>query len=188
MRRVVKVGGSLLLRNDLTDSLRQWIRGQPLGETFVVVGGGELIDAIRHLDQIRPGDPALIHWLCVDLLQSTFRLASSWFIDWTAIDSAQHLERIVASSAGSGDAFLVSVRSFYNPHSGSDLPLTWDTTTDSIAAELAVRIHADELILLKSCQVDSGDDAVQLGRLGIVDPAFASIAVKLPAVRVERLS
>jgi aspartokinase-like uncharacterized kinase len=188
MRRVVKVGGSLLVRNDLPDSLRQWIAGQPAAQTFVIVGGGELIDAIRDLDQVRPCDPALIHWLCVDLLQSTFRLAASWFASWPSIDSTQDLDRTAASHSGVGETFLVSVRSFYHPHSGSDLPINWDTTTDSIAAELALRVNADELVLLKSCEVDSDADVVQLVRSGIVDPAFARVAVKLPAFRVERLS
>ena len=187
MRRVVKVGGSLLLRDDLPQSLEQWIGRQSAAQTFVIVGGGELIDAIRSLDQLRPSDPALIHWLCVDLLQSTFRLAANWLARWQAIDSPPELDR-VAASCGVDETFLVSVRSFYHRDSGSDLPISWDTTTDSIAAELALRVDADELVLLKSCDVDSAADVFQLVREGIVDPVFPRIAAKLPTIRVERLS
>lgn len=187
MRRVVKVGGSLLLRDDLTHSLRQWIARQPAATTLVIVGGGELIDAIRHLDQVRPSDPALIHWLCVDLLQSTFRLASMGFPGWPAIDSARELQRVTASSSEAGETFLVSVRSFYGPDSESELPVSWDTTSDAIAAELAVQVDADELVLLKSCQVDPDADVDSLARCGVVDQSLRMIAPHVKSIRVERL-
>ncbi len=191
MRRVVKVGGSLLLQSKLAESLREWIAGQPAAQTLVIFGGGELIEAIRRLDQLRPGDPGEVHWRCVELLQATFDIASSWLVDWPRIDTTGDFDEALAAITSGSPATLVSVRSFYRRDSGSDsgsqLPLNWSTTTDSIAAELAVKVGADELVLLKSCDVDPEADALQLARKGIVDPVFPRVAGKLPAFRVERL-
>ena len=206
MRRVVKVGGSLLLQSKLAESLREWIAGQPAAQTLVIFGGGELIEAIRRLDQLRPGDPGEVHWRCVELLQATFDIASSWLVDWPRIDTTGDFDEALAAITSGSPATLVSVRSFYRRDSGSQLrrdpgdsgsqlpgdsgsqlPLNWSTTTDSIAAELAVKVGADELVLLKSCDVDPEADALQLARKGIVDPVFPRVAGKLPAFRVERL-
>ena len=84
MRRVVKIGGSLLTRQDLPSALPGWIAQQPPAETLCIVGGGAVIDAVRRLDEIHPGDPVTIHWMCVDLLQTTFQTVASWF-DWPTV-------------------------------------------------------------------------------------------------------
>lgn len=195
MRRVIKVGGSLLLRPDLVEALPSWLEQQSPTQNLVVVGGGELIDAIRHLDQQKPASPAEVHWRCVDLLQHTFEITASWFGEWATFDSpngqADFMELLDAEqqrgdSPDHHPATLVSVRSFYGPDSGSTLPLTWETTTDSIAAELAIRIDADELVLLKSCRVNS-QSVDDLARAGVVDRSLPMIAPSVRSIRIERL-
>lgn len=188
MRRVVKVGGSLLLRGDLPESLRHWIESQAAAQTFVVFGGGELIDAIRHLDQLRPGDPSEVHWRCVDLLQVTFEIASTWLADWPRVDTTENVGDALAALTNCRPAALVSVRSFYRRDSGSRLPLNWNTTADSIAAELAVQVDADELVLLKSCDIDPFADTESLAQRGIVDRSLATISPRVKSIRVEKLS
>ena len=71
MRRVVKVGGSLLTRTDLQSKLTEWLDRQGKAQHLLVIGGGELIDAIRRLDRIRPADSSDVHWQCIDLLDVT---------------------------------------------------------------------------------------------------------------------
>ena len=143
MRRVVKVGGSLLDRVDLTSALSQWVDGQLVGETLVVVGGGSLVNAIRELDTIRPGDPVEVHWLCVDLLGVTFRLMSSWF-DWPTVRTPEQLQTQTAAGFATDRPTLVAVEAFYsreltNQCNSPVLPESWQTTTDAIAALLAWR-------------------------------------------------
>ncbi|MEE2936794.1 MAG: hypothetical protein VYA84_12460 [Planctomycetota bacterium] len=65
-------------------ALSTWMSQQTPAETLCIVGGGKVIDAIRQLDGVHPGDPAMIHWLCVDSLQTTFHFVASWF-DWSII-------------------------------------------------------------------------------------------------------
>ncbi len=190
MRRVVKVGGSLLTRKDLVSALPRWLESQGKAETLIIVGGGALIDAIRHLEEIRRGDPVETHWTCVGLLETTHRIFSQWF-DWPCIGDAEELR--AASQAGFSTSLptLIAVNAFYarEQTSPSDLsvPQDWCTTTDTIAGLLAQRVAADELVLLKSCEVDPTLSVTELSRRGIIDEAFPLIASRLRTIRVERL-
>ncbi len=188
MRRVVKVGGSLLTRSDLLDALPQWLARQSPARTLLVVGGGELIDAIRHLDQQRPGVSAEVHWRCVDLLQVTFEIAAKWFERWHQIDAPNRLSAMIDSADPVDNPTLVSVRSFYGRGYGFDLPTDWSTTTDSIAAAMAIEIQAEELVLLKSCRVDPSANLQQLAREGVIDTAFPKLSADLQTIRIEQLT
>lgn len=187
MRRVVKVGGSLINRSDLTDALPRWFENQRRAENLVIIGGGSLVNAIREIDSIRPGEPEATHWLCVDLLEYTFRLAASWF-DWPVVVDADQLATAIEAGFEIDRPTLVSVRSFYRPDCDQErrllLPSDWQTTTDSIAALLALVVDADELVLLKSCDVDSSLNFGQLAAAGIVDEAFPGVAENVHRVRL----
>ncbi len=100
MRRVIKVGGSLLSSPNLPDSLTRWIERQGVAENLVVVGGGELVDAIRKLDQIRPSDPVKTHWRCIELMEMTRSIFADWF-DWDSIITSRQLETVMANEFSS---------------------------------------------------------------------------------------
>ena len=51
-RRVIKLGGSLLLRNSLRRDVLNWLSNQPPAKNIVIVGGGKIIDAVRDLDAL----------------------------------------------------------------------------------------------------------------------------------------
>jgi 5-(aminomethyl)-3-furanmethanol phosphate kinase len=52
-----------------------------------------------------------------------------------------------------------------------EISTTWDITSDSLAAWLAKTIHAERLILVKSCNVNA-ESVAELARQGIVDAGF----------------
>lgn len=192
MRRVVKVGGSLLLRDDLLTALPRWIASQQAdSETLVIIGGGELIDAIRGLERVHGGDDVDIHWLCVDLLETTFRIVSGWF-DWHRVTTPQALRSCITSGFSLQSPTLVSARAFYVRDQVDDpnitVPMDWRTTSDTIAGLLAHLTAADELVLLKSCQVDPTASLDQLVSQGIVDEALPMIQCKIKSIRVEQLT
>lgn len=189
-RRVVKVGGSLLRRGDLPERLGAWLTAQPPGETLVIVGGGELIDAMRRLDAVRAVDPATMHWRCVSLLRGTFETVRDWFPSWHVIESAGSLDAAIERGFASDAPTLISVPAFYHPDADDDLPPLpedWRTTTDAIAAQLAVRVRAGRLVLLKSCPVEPAADLDELSRRGIVDEAIVGIADRVPVINVQPL-
>lgn len=187
MRRVIKIGGSLLLRDDLPSALQGWLVEQRPAENIVIVGGGELIDAIRRLDALRPSESSDVHWRCVRLLETTYRIACDWFPKWDHVDSFAAFQRGVNFGFSSGKPTLVEVSSFYRANGKHDLPLDWRTTTDAIAALLAIKSSADEVVLLKSCDVDTSRSIADLATAGIVDQAIPLISDQLKSVRIEKL-
>jgi aspartokinase-like uncharacterized kinase len=190
MRRVIKVGGSLLLRTDLAEVLPRWISQQREAESLLIVGGGELIDAMRNLDKVCSVDPAEMHWMCVELLETTYQLFSEWF-HWPCIETAEAFQQADQTGFSVDTPTLVSVSAFYNRRSAVavdvDVPCDWRTTTDTIAALLARHVGAEELVLLKSCDVDPTASIEQLARSGVVDEALPGVASQATTIRVEKL-
>ena len=187
MRRVIKVGGSLLLRSTLIQDLNRWIDSQPAAENWLIVGGGELIDAIRQLDQRVASEPAVVHWRCVDLLHTTYQFMGDWFPQWATIDNAKQFRQRLQSTPVVEETILVAVRSFYFPGAEDCLPRDWRTTTDAIAGLLAIHSNSDELVLLKSCDVDPTLSMDQLASTGVIDDSFLLVADRVRRIRIERL-
>ncbi|MGB1707369.1 MAG: hypothetical protein ACPHF4_06055, partial [Rubripirellula sp.] len=79
MRRIIKIGGSMLLREHLTTAVNQWLAAQSAGQTLIIIGGGKLIDAVREFDQQHAMPPQQTHWTCVDLLSVTAHFAADLF-------------------------------------------------------------------------------------------------------------
>lgn len=202
MRRVLKIGGSLLLRPHLVHALRAWIAEQPTAETIAIVGGGEMIEAVRRLDANYQCDPIWVHWQCVRMLRTTFELLRREFEvaeagDWRSCENAEQFQQLQHShgltesrSKGSRPTgsqtlnHLVAVDSFYHPDCDAPLPNNWDTTTDAIAGWLAHLVRADELVLLKSCDTDPTATLAELSEQGVIDKAFQRIESGLCPVRL----
>ena len=195
MRRIIKIGGSILLRDDLVTNVNQWLAAHPADETMIIIGGGKLIDAVRELDQQHPMPPQQTHWMCVDLLTATASFAAVLF-GWPLITTEQ--EWNVAMQKGKTFPNLsppalptvITPNVFYNKNKGITeigAPNDWRTTSDTIAALLSRRVEADELVLLKSCPVASKMSPMQLAEAGIVDEAFPEVAKELKSIRIEQL-
>jgi aspartokinase-like uncharacterized kinase len=158
----------------------------------VIVGGGELIDSIRHMDAVHQADPVEVHWMCVELLDVTAKFLSHR-LGWPLIASEEEFQKAFSSGLQADVADqpqVVAVSSFYRPDTHAmfpEVPLDWRTTTDTIAAIGAKMIHADELVLLKSCQVDFSAGLQQLATSGIVDEALPGLNVGSVKIRTECL-
>ena len=59
------------------------------------------------------------------------------------------------------------------------LPHNWRVTSDTIAARVADRLGAIELVLLKSATLPAGTDRAAAARLGLVDPEFPRAAAPI---------
>lgn len=209
MRRVIKIGGSLLLQDSLAGKLQSWVDQQPPGETIAIVGGGELIDTMRRLDAAHRCDPSWVHWQCIALLRTTFDWFGQQLDDWQICSTVDQFQRLVqqgqhrvennsrralrARNIQQSDArsestptftnHLVAVDSFYYPGIETPLPEDWTTTSDAIAGWLSVLLNADELVLLKSCDVDETAPLAELAARGVIDAVLPSFADLLPKVR-----
>lgn len=173
--RVVKLGGSTLESQNYDLKFMNWFSCLPKARTLLLVGGGPPVDALRHLASLRPYDDEFMHWLCIDAMDLSFRVAQQHLGDsWLGLNHADQLQAWLQTSHCSNA--MVHVRCFYRADNVGtlpiDLPCNWDTTSDSLAALLAHIVSADELILVKSCSVTPPHDWQALSQAGIVDNAF----------------
>ncbi len=67
-RTVFKLGGSLLHQPDWPSRLASWLRAQPPGDYFGIVGGGEVVEGLRDLDRVHSLSESRMHWRCVRAL------------------------------------------------------------------------------------------------------------------------
>lgn len=208
--RVVKVGGSLLSLPNLGDCLRRWLASEAPAASLLLVGGGPPIDALRALATSYRYDEQFLHWLCIDAMDISYRLLAEQLPEWKRVRTAAELTQIVEdarhcnvrrghpglnrqrSPSAISIRGLVSPAAFYTRESEAGLPyrppLSWDTTSDSLAAVLAQVTAADELVLLKSCELGGPAESPaanwqELAERRIVDRAFPACVQSLPRVR-----
>ena len=172
----IKIGGSLLRRHDFGSLVRRELERAPEPTRLVIVGGGELINAVRVLDAIRPLPAAAIHWRCVALLDTTFEFAADWLPELTPIRTAEDWNRLV-SGARPGN-YLVRPGAFYEPGADGGLPSDWRTTTDAIAVQMTAAAGGHRTVLVKSCEIPAGSPE-ELASLQIIDPAAAPAARRM---------
>lgn len=194
--RVVKLGGSLLDQPDIGAKLRTWLTREGKAKTLIVVGGGELVEAMRDLDRLHSFETEAVHWWCVDLLSTTAAVFVSMLGNVPLLRSGSDLDDYLE---GQDLLAVVEVSSFYGPQlREAALPSSWDTTTDSIAALLCQQVNACELVLMKSCEVEQDTvepvknshdmETIQHWSIsGVVDAAFPAISAQLPRIRCVNL-
>lgn len=180
---VVKIGGSLLLRPDLGTAIENWLERRlerrlsdpgPEMQVNLVVGGGAIIDAIRQLDAIHSLDRVSLHWQCIAALRQTSEIVAGLIPNCVVIDSRKSFDAHRRSTA-TASRFVIIPDTFYHRASGDCLPCDWTTTSDSVAALLAKKIGADQLVLLKSCNIPAGIALREAARRDIIDPVLPTI-------------
>lgn len=179
-RRVVKLGGSLLDWPELRQRLRAWLDSEPGTQTMLVVGGGRLADAIRHLDAVHALGEEQSHWLCVRAMRLNTCLArllvgGRW---------VRRVRRWAVEPARPGLclmdpwAFLREEEPYW---ASRPLPHTWEVTSDSIAAHLAALLGVP-LVLLKSATPPPPYTTSALAAANFVDSYFPQAAHALPKI------
>jgi aspartokinase-like uncharacterized kinase len=160
VKRVVKVGGSLLRLADLPNRLEQWLARQAPATTLLVVGGGRLVDTIREQQQAWGYPDELAHLLALrgmDLNARQLAAACSQILlvrEW-----------VPEIELSPGRTSVIECGEWV---AGEPVfERSWRTTSDSIAAEIANQVDASELVLLKSAL-----PAEATNRLEYVDPLF----------------
>ena len=184
---VIKVGGSLLDWPQLPGRLTEFLEGRrantPAERTVLIAGGGAAADLIRVLDRIHGLGDQTAHLLALHALDLTA-------IALAAILPGSTLVARVESLSTAWDAGVVPIlapRSILcaidRSGSGFDpLRASWDVTSDTIAARIAVYLEAESLILLKSASLPVGTSRAAAARHGLVDPIFPVAAGALPRV------
>lgn len=178
---VAKVGGSLLSLDDLPQRLDQQFGRRGDRRWLVVAGGGPTADLVRDWSRRFPLDESAAHWMaCRSLSLNAAMLAevipqAAFCVDRVMVDRAwRNGQRAVLDVA----AFLMAEER----RAEECLPHTWDVTSDSLAAWIALQWPADELRLLKSIGCPTGELITAASQRGLVDPYFPGVAGHLPQV------
>ena len=184
---VVKLGGSLLAWPEWPPRLAAWLASRPAIRPVLVVGGGRFADVLRDLDQTHALGEARAHALALRILDTTAHLAAALLPGSEVVTEVEHLPRTWVA----GRLPILTPRRFLDRddrESLDPLPHAWTTTTDSIAARVATRLDAAELVLLKSTPLPPAVTTWETAAtLGLVDPEFPRAAGKIPQVRFVAL-
>jgi aspartokinase-like uncharacterized kinase len=186
---IIKVGGSLFDWHELPARMAAFLVAggaiKRAERTILIAGGGPVADVVRRLDRIHGVGDVVAHRLALEALDLTALFLASLIPGAVLVDGSENL----VSTWNSGYSPVLSPRQIlieFEQSGKGSLPATWDVTSDSIAARIAVHLRADRLVLLKSASVPAGTSREDAARLGLVDPMLPVVARALP--RVEYLN
>lgn len=169
--RVVKLGGSLL-HDPLLPSWLERLATRGAGQTVIVPGGGPFADAARALQKAWRVDDVCAHNMAVLGMAQSARLLHGIEPRLALADAETALRARLA--AGRTAIWLPLELQREAP----DTLTSWDVTSDSLAAWLALRLGARSLVLVKSCPVPARATPAELATAGIVDRAFPGYAAQ----------
>jgi aspartokinase-like uncharacterized kinase len=172
---VVKLGGSLAGSPLLTVWLDAIAAGG--GRLVLVPGGGPFADQVRESQRRWSFDDATAHHLALLAMEQYGLMLAGLQPRLRPAASRAEIRRVLA--AGDVPLWLPTRMALGRP----EIPETWDVTSDSLAAWLAVQLGAEGLLLVKSVAVAAGSSVEDLAREGIVDPLLPGFLRGVPACR-----
>jgi len=195
---VVKVGGSLYDWPDLGKRLHSWLcdwRGGDVNPpregnntVLLVPGGGPLADVLRSFDQQHRLGEETSHWLALQALTLNARFLAALLPAAEVVGELRacpgHWQKEQVPIL---DAYRFAVEDEGCP---GCLPHTWEVSSDSLAARVAVVLGASRLVLLKSVTIPGGICWEEAGRQGFVDRYFADVlnGTNGPGLEVEAIN
>jgi len=183
---VIKVGGSLFEWPEFPGRLARWLDAEGASRPVLIVGGGPPVDFVRMLDAThRLGD------------EPAHRLALR-AMDFTAEALAELLpgSRVVRRPAELPAAWRDGRRPIFAPRlyleelderRADRLPCSWEVTSDTIAARVAIDLRAARLVLLKSTSPGAASTRSEAVRAGLIDLCFPTAAEGLDRVEIVEL-
>ncbi len=168
---LIKIGGSLLRNPGWPQTVHSLVRREAQGRkaTWLVIGGGPVVDGLRQLDQIESQPAERMHRLAIAAIGLTAKLVAER-LDLPLIDNP----------AAAAVAVLDVSRTAWRPVL-APLPRSWKVSSDSIAAVVAAALSA-ELFLVKSIR-PPGDTLADLSKTGWLDGHFPAASRRVTAIR-----
>jgi aspartokinase-like uncharacterized kinase len=161
---IIKIGGSLFDWPDLGPRLRDWLAAYAQREIILVSGGGRLADVARDLDRTHGLGDEVAHGMALSAMTINAHLLAALLPESCVIDVPDLAELLWEQ----GRLPILDALAFCESDDAGALPHTWDVTSDSVAARLAVVAGAKEVVLLKSAPPPAGD-AMAWAECGYVD-------------------
>lgn len=182
MIHVVKLGGSLL---DLPDLVERFERWRPRDQTtVVVVGGGDAAELVRAFDRQFALGAERGHWLAVRAMQFNAHVVAAALRTPHVVSAPDQLSGL------DGQVAIVDALAWLSREEqerGESVPHRWSFTSDSIAAHVAVVLHAERLTLLKSTLPEGASTAEEVAAEGVVDCDFPAASAAVPRIDLVNL-
>lgn len=165
---VVKLGGSLCQRPELP----LWLEGLAQlggGRAIIVPGGGGLANEVRRLQA---------HWQFDDLPahnMAVLAMAQNAWLMQGLVPSLQVVTREAELAPALRQARTVVWAPLELLRQTPDELTNWDVTSDSLALGLAMRLHAERLLVVKACD-PARLDLATLVEQEVLDRHFLSLA------------
>ena len=171
---VVKVGGSLLARTDLPRELKCFLSSLGKAKILLICGGGPTADLVRDWDRRFGLGEENAHWLALGAMGLNGGLLAKLIPSSRLCPSLPQIQE--AWRAG-GIPILDPVPFIRAEERRSRvrLPHSWEATSDSVAAWVAGRLGAEEVLLLKSTPPPRHEDIEELVEASYVDTCFPGI-------------
>ena len=193
---ILKLGGSLLSLPDVADRLISFVDQHQVANPAVVVGGGDAANLVRDWAQRFELSDSAAHDLALKAMTLNSELLSHLSDRFVLADEPGGCGVLWRPEQIAVLQILPSVARLEAKLSKTQhLPKSWDVTSDSIAAWLALYWNAERLYLLKSIDfpTELNQDrlsreqlrdsvANRLAQRGFVDGAFAEFAKTIPSV------
>lgn len=179
--RIVKVGGSLFDLPDLKSRLQDWLAAHDVMPNVLIAGGWKPVDAIRQFQKIHGIDDSAAHWHSLKMMSVTGAMLSSLLNGVPISDNptiafgASHPSVIFQPYDWLLEQFAIAKNRLTKSDGDFFLEESWNVTSDSIAAQIALHFQADELVLLKSADYAT-DSTAAPANVDFLDNRFASIA------------
>ena len=158
--RVIKLGGSLLETGKMFDCLKQIVKQNE--KTIVVCGGGDFADQVRHAQKKYNFDDIAAHEMAILAMQQNAILLQNRQPEFTLESSILNLQN---------HQFSIWSPDIQELNTDNIKP-SWEITSDSLAAWLAIKVSAEKLIVVKPEKIEPRDSIENLKDLDIVDEAF----------------
>jgi aspartokinase-like uncharacterized kinase len=166
---IVKLGGSLNTDPRLPEWLELLVQLGG-GRVAVVCGGGVFANEVRR---------SQTHWRFNDLAAHNMAVLAMAQTTYMAQALNSKL-RLAASKAEIRDVLRGGHTALWLPlELVSERPnanTNWDVASDSIALDLARKLNAERLVVVKSCAIDPAASLAELTQDGILDRRFASFS------------
>ena len=166
---VVKLGGSLCA----DPVLPQWLDLLAQlggGRVTVVCGGGGFADEVRRTQAHWQFNDLAAHNMAVLAMAQTAYQLNALNPALYLTTSKSDIRRVLHK--GQTALWLP----FELQREQPDAQTNWEVTSDSLALDLARRLNAEHLVVVKSCRIEPKATLAQLSEEGIVDKRFASLA------------
>jgi len=182
---IIKLGGSLSRSDSLVNCLDAVEKNYQGRAVVIVPGGGAFADQVRAAQQHWQFDDITAHRMAVLAMQQMALMFKGLKPDFTIAGSIPEIQ----AQLNQQKTVIWSPDSVELDNAG--IEASWDITSDSLAAWLAKRLSASELILIKSAAIDPNLSLQQLAEQNIIDKAFcdfvAQAAFKIHVINAQTM-